>query len=213
MNLEISSPVRQAALTLHAMAPQDAAWLLRQLPAIEAAELQSLLEELRSLGLPSDPALLEALHPSREAPREPALAGKAGAGELSLEAVKRELDGARAELLLPILKTEPVALLAFLLSMKPWPWADSLLAALETHRRLSLRLQLDSLGLSAGVGNAQAAELQLALLRRLFERYQNAQACAPSRSEARGQSGGFERWWRERRRFWSSIVAPIKARG
>lgn len=213
MSLDISSPVRQAALTLHAMAPQDAAWLLRQLPAIEAAELQSLLEELRSLGLPSDPALLGALRPSHEAPREPAPAGKAGAGELSLEAVKRELDGARAELLLPILKAEPVALLAFLLSLKAWPWADSLLAALETHRRLSLRLQLDSPGFSAGAGQAQAAELQLALLRGLLERYRNAQACTPSRSEAHGLAGGVERWWRERRRFWSSIVAPIKARG
>lgn len=192
------------------MPPQDADWLLRQLPAPEAAELQSLLEELRTLGIPSDPGLLDALRQSHEAPREAAFAGRAGTGDLSLEAIKHELDGARVELLLPILKPEPVALLAFLLSLKSWLWADALLAALETHRRLSLRLQLDSLGSRTGADNAQAARLQLALLRRLLERYQNAEACAPSRNEAGAHPGGLERWWRERRRFWSSIVAPMK---
>lgn len=210
---EISSPVRQAALTLHAMAPRDAAWLLQQLPAIEAAELQSLLEELRGLGIPSDPELLDALRQSHEAPREPALVGTAAAGEPCLEDLKHELDGARADLLLPILKAEPVALLAFVLSLKSWSWTDSLLAALDTHRRLSLRRHLDSLGVGPGAANAQAVPLQLALLRRLRERYRDAEARAASQSGARAQTGGFGHWWQERRRFWASIVAPIRARG
>lgn len=213
---ETSSPVRQAALTLHAMAPRDSAWLLQQLPAIEAAELQSLLEELRGLGIPSDPGLLDALRESHEAPQAFALAGTAGmtgTGELSLDDLKRELDDARAELLLPILKAEPVALLACVLSLKSWSWTDSLMAALETHRRLSLRLHLDSLGFSAGAADARAVSLQLALLRRLRERYQTAEACVPSRGETHVQAGGFGRWWQERRRFWASIVAPIKVRG
>ena len=211
MSLETSSPVRQAALTLHAMAPQDSAWLLRQLPPIDAAELQSLLEELRGLGIPSDPGLLDELSKGNEASRESALAGRSGTADLSLDDLKHELDGARAELLLPILKLEPVALLAFLLSLKSWQWTDSLLAGLETHRRLSLRLQLGNLGLNTGAVNAKAPQLQLALLRRLLERYQRAEASLSS-SEAGVHTGGFERWWQERRRFWSSIVAPMKVR-
>jgi hypothetical protein len=212
MSLEISSPVRHAALTLHAMAPHDAAWLLQQLPAMEAAELQSLLEELRGLGIPSDTRLLDALRQDDDTPRPP-FAGKAGTRGLTLEALKRELDGARAELLLPILKPEPLPLLALLLSLNSWAWTDSLLASLETHRRLSLRQQLDSPGLNAEAANVQAAQqLQLALLRRLLMRYQTAEAGVAMRKETDAQPGGFEQWWQERRRFWSSIVAPMKAR-
>lgn len=211
MSPETSSPVRQAALTLHAMAPHDAAWLLGQLPPVEAAELQSLLEELRGLGIPSDPGLLDELSKGNKAPQVSAFAGKAGTADLSLEDLKRELDGARAELLLPILRPEPAALLAFLLSLNSWQWTDSLLAGLETHRRLSLRLQLGNLGLNAETGNAQADQLQLALLTRLLERYRRAEASL-SPSEAGAHTGGFERWWQERRRVWSSIVAPMKVR-
>ena len=211
MRLEPSSNARQAALTLHAMAPHDAGWLLQQLPAIESAELQSLLEELRDLGIPSDPRLLDELRQGDAEPRGPAPADCAHSDELPVEALMHELDTARADLLLPILKSEPVALLAFLLSLKSWSWAESLLAALETHRRLSLRLQIDSLDVSAGAAPPQAAQLQLALLRRLLQRYRNAEASVSSQNTAGAHPSGFARWWQERRRFWSSIVAPMKA--
>lgn len=211
MRLEPSSHARQAALTLHAMAPHDAAWLLQQLPAIEAAELQSLLEELRSLGIPSDSRLLDELCQGDAASKETAPADYAHIDELPVEALMHELDTARADLLLPILKPEPVALLAFLLSLKPWSWAESLLAALETHRRLSLRLQLDSLDASTGAVPPRAAQLQLVLLRRLLQRYRNAEASMSSQDTVGAHPGGFARWWQERRRFWFSIVAPMKA--
>lgn len=211
MSLETSSNARQAALALHAMAPHDAAWLLQQLPVIEAAELQSLLEELRSLGIPSDPRLLDELRRGDIAPRDATPAGYAHIHELTVEALMRELDTAHANLLLPILKPEPVALLAFLLSLKSWSWADSLLAALETHRRLSLRLQADSLNVDAGAAPSQATHLQLALLRRLLQGYRNSEASVSSRNTTSVSPGGFARWWQERRRFWSSIVAPMKA--
>ena len=211
MRPEPSSNARQAALTLYAMAPHDAAWLLQQLPAIEAAELQSLLEELRDLGIPSDPRLLDELHQGDAAPREPAPADYAHIDELSVDTLVHTLDTARVDLLLPVLKPEPVALLAFLLSLKSWSWADSLLAALETHRRLSLRLQFDSLNAGAATVPTHAAQLQLALLRRLLQRYRTAEASATPQTAAGVHSGGFTRWWQERRRFWSSIVAPMKA--
>lgn len=206
MSVETSSQVRQAALTLHAMAPQDAAWLLQQLPPIEAAELQSLLEELRSLGIPSDPGLLDELRKDGEAPRPsaPASAGAAGTDGLPLEALAMELDAADAHRLLPLLKPEPVALLALLLSMRSWAWTDSLLASLETHRRLSLRQQM------GGLAHARASQLQLALLRRLLQRYRAAVISAPPQDAPRAQAAGFASWWRERRRFWSGIVAPMR---
>lgn len=206
-----TSRVRQAALTLHAMAPHDAAWLLQQLPAIEAAELQSLLEELRGLGIPSDPRILDELATGAVEPREPAFVGKAGVDDLPLEVLLRELDAAHPDRLLPILKPEPVALLAFLLTLKNWSWTDSLLASLETHRRLSLRQQADGLAANTGAANARAPQLQRALLRRLLQRYRNADAGAPSQDAAGARSTGFARWWQERRRFWSSIVAPVRA--
>jgi hypothetical protein len=207
MSVETSSRVRHAALTLHAMAAHDAAWLLQQLPAIEAAELQSLLEELRSLGIPSDPGLVDELRKGAEAPGQPAPAnmGAAGTDGLPLEALIDELDAAHADRLLPILKPEPALLLALLLSMKSWAWSDSLLASLETHRRLSLRQQ------TGGFAHAGAGQLQLALLRRLLQRYRDAGACVSPQNPAAARDGGFARWWRERRRFWSGIVAPMRS--
>ena len=211
MRPESSSNARQAALTLHAMAPHDAAWLLQQLPAIEAAELQSLLEELRDLGIPSDPRLLDELRLGDAASQESAPADHAHIDELSVEALMYALDAARIDLLLPLLKPEPVALLAFLLSLKSWSWADSLLSALETHRRLSLRLQVDSLDSRAGAAPDQAAQLRLALLRRLLRRYRTVEASASPQNATSAYRGGFAGWWQERRRFWSSIIAPVRA--
>jgi hypothetical protein len=210
MRLEPSPNARQAALTLHAMAPHDVAWLLQQLPAIEAAELQSLLEELHDLGIPSDPRLLDELRLGDAVPPQSALASYAHIDELSVEALVHALDTARVDLLLPVLKPEPVALLAFLLSLRSWSWADSLLAALETHRRLSLRLQVDSLVAKAGAVPCQAAQLEFALLRRLLQRYRSVEASESPQTAASAHPGGFARWWQERRRFWSSIIAPMR---
>lgn len=211
MRPEPSSNARQAALTLHAMAPHDAAWLLQQLPVAEGAELQPLLEELRSLGIPSDPRLLDDLRQSAAREGDSASIGYVPIQELSLEGLIRELDAAHTEVLLPILKSEPAALMAFLLSLKFWSWSDSLLAALETHRRLSLRLQTDRLGAAADVTHAKPTQLQFTLLRCLLERYRIAAASMPSQNTPAMRPGSFARWWQERRRFWSSIVAPMKA--
>jgi hypothetical protein len=59
--------MRRCALTLHAIGTRDRDWLLAQLPADRGAELERLVEELQSLGIPADPRLArEALkHPRR----------------------------------------------------------------------------------------------------------------------------------------------------
>lgn len=54
----ISTAVRQAALTVHALSDADRTWLLDALPAHEREQLGALVEELRALGIPQDSALV-----------------------------------------------------------------------------------------------------------------------------------------------------------
>ncbi len=54
-----SEGLRHAALALHALAPQDKAWLLQQLPDPQVRALAPLLEELQALGIPKDRALVQ----------------------------------------------------------------------------------------------------------------------------------------------------------
>ncbi len=49
---------RRAALTLHALDAGDRAWILERIPVPQRVELQSLLDELMTLGIPDDPDLL-----------------------------------------------------------------------------------------------------------------------------------------------------------
>ena len=59
MNVEsVVADARLAALTLHALAPDDRRWVLERMAAPEQARLQPLLDELLSLGIPSDPELV-----------------------------------------------------------------------------------------------------------------------------------------------------------
>lgn len=58
-----SEPVdslRRCALTLHSLGDDDREWVLSRLPAQQGVELRSLLNELRELSIPSDPALVRA---------------------------------------------------------------------------------------------------------------------------------------------------------
>lgn len=54
----VAGSARQAALVLHSASDADRDWLMAQLPHEHRAQLQPLLEELKQLGLPRDPALL-----------------------------------------------------------------------------------------------------------------------------------------------------------
>ncbi|OWQ46385.1 hypothetical protein CDL60_12935 [Roseateles noduli] len=56
-----ASGARQAALLMHTLGEADRRWMLGQLDPAARAEAEQLLVELATLGVPSDPALLDAV--------------------------------------------------------------------------------------------------------------------------------------------------------
>ena len=113
---DIGTPVRRAALLLHAMAPADRDWVLTRLPANGRAGLETLLRELGELGIPRDSALLEQV-----------VTVKAHAAEPNLDAPDRAalftaIAAADPARLAIVLRDEPVDLVAMLLAARDWTW-------------------------------------------------------------------------------------------
>ncbi|MEH6461569.1 hypothetical protein [Chitinimonas sp. JJ19] len=125
---------RQAALTLHGMNAADQAWLLSQLDAEERAQMQSLLDELRDLGIPADASL---------APHH---------------------DDAEQATELPVVQclvSEPAWLLGMLLRVRSWPWQAELLAALDRARREEVLRSLQDDGpLAPALSDALLAQFE-----------------------------------------------------
>lgn len=59
MDIQATALLRKAALALHALSPDDQAWMLAQLDPQAQTQLQPLLAELQSLGIPQDPTLID----------------------------------------------------------------------------------------------------------------------------------------------------------
>jgi hypothetical protein len=151
---------RRAALLVHAMAERDRAWLLAQLGPQERAQLEPLLAELRTLGIPADRALLEeAIAGAKPADsREPGTATADAAAPASL----RRADPGE---LAAILRGEPAVLVAKLCRMAEWPWRDAVLRKLGSAARKQVELALGDL--EAPPGEAFQQHLVAALVRRL----------------------------------------------
>lgn len=60
METQTPAALKKAALALHALSPADQAWMLARLGLTEQAQLNALLEELQTLGIPQEPAVIEA---------------------------------------------------------------------------------------------------------------------------------------------------------
>lgn len=124
---ERGTPVRRAALLLHAMAPADRDWVLGQLPASGRETLRALLRELVELGIPRDATLLGQVVSAPATVREPTLnvevLADARAGASPAEAIA----AADPAHLATVLRSEPVALVALLLSLRDWAWRDAFL--------------------------------------------------------------------------------------
>ncbi len=110
---------RRAALALHAVADEDRDLILAQLPAADQQRLRDYLAELAELGIEGDCGGLDL----------PA-AAPAGAALLA---------GASAPAMFAVLEHEPAALVAQLLALRDWPWAQPLLALYPASRRDAIR--------------------------------------------------------------------------
>lgn len=113
---------RRAALLLHTVSPEDRRWLLEQLPPVERAELESLVAELRAIGIPPAPELLEDLSAVTPMPAS-------GRGATT------GLDAADPDAVLAVIAGEPVEFVARLLAMSSWRWGSEVLARIPAPRR------------------------------------------------------------------------------
>jgi hypothetical protein len=124
VNLEtsIGYALRRAALHLHAMAPADQAWLLENLAPAKRSRLDALLQDLRSLGIPTDTALVQT---EAQVPLEPAPSTPSTVERL------QSLSGEEVAWLAGRLQNEPPRLAALLLAHQAWPWRQGLMERLE----------------------------------------------------------------------------------
>jgi len=124
-----SGGARHAALLLHAMAPQDRAWVLSALSVAEREEMRRLLAELEALGIARDASLVA---------EATARADVGGPVVPSDEAMLMALDDSGIQRAVDCLRVEPVGLIAQWLRVAPWPWRDALMRALEPVQRRRL---------------------------------------------------------------------------
>lgn len=157
---EIAASLRRAALVVHAMPERDRAWLLAQLAPQERAQLEPLLAELRSLGIPGDRALLEEAIGVARPPGE--RDGDAVSPHAQALAALRKADPER---LAAVLRGEPALLVAKLLRIADWPWRGAVLQRLGSAARKQVELTLRDV--EAAPGAAFQQHVVAALVRRL----------------------------------------------
>lgn len=114
---------RQAAVALYALAPADQERILTELPAQDQRILQDYLAELAALGFDKAANMNDAAEPAPAAPLEP----------------RTRLHGAAAADVLAVIGHEPAALIAQVLALDNWPWADAFLAVLAPHKGMLVR--------------------------------------------------------------------------
>lgn len=116
------SDLRKAALTLHALADGDRAWLLERLPAAHRQSLEYLLQELSNLGIPPDSRLLEhAIAAARDSGPVPS--------------ARATLDVLTPDRMQMLLRGEPAGLVARVLALQPWTWSEAFLRGLDASER------------------------------------------------------------------------------
>lgn len=168
---DLGTPVRRAALLLHAMAPADRDWMLRQLPGDENARLQELLRELAELGIPHDRTLLKqvlaAPGPAPAPVREPTLGAQTLAYEQPALTPRETLDAANPARLALVLREEPVELVAMLLALQEWSWREAFLRHLGPLRSGQVQERLAAGHTADRAGTASERMLLAAVLRRL----------------------------------------------
>jgi hypothetical protein len=117
------SNYRHAALALHGLPEADRAWVLAQLPHDQRNGVTRYLAELQSLGFtPADSAAVAmqgAAAPPEPEPSRPFLRVRA----------------ATPDRMFALLHGEPASLIAQVLAIRDWPWADEFLQRFSPMRR------------------------------------------------------------------------------
>jgi hypothetical protein len=153
---------RKAALFLHTLPRNDRDWMLDHLAPQDRSELEALLAELATLGIPPDRGLLdEIIAPMGEVRPFPAPAPSASTAErrdapAAARPALEELSGADPKALAALLRDEPAGLVVALLDVREWPWAGALLEALGTARRRDVEAELARSRARAGPNGADS---------------------------------------------------------
>ncbi|WP_116138494.1 hypothetical protein [Trinickia diaoshuihuensis] len=155
--------VRKAALLLHTLSDADRNWMFEQLPAQQRRRLLDLVDELRELGIPGSPALLDAMKDDSAAERPPAPLPDTDSWEGWCAVIER----AGPSAVWPMLRTEPEPLIARVLALRDWSWAPAIAQWLDPLQRTTVRALLERGG---GSDYREAQKMNEYLLSRLSER-------------------------------------------
>lgn len=118
---------RQSALVLHGLSEADQRWILARVEDDDQRVLGAHLTELKSLGIPADPALTEA------AASASATMGPTNSSRRPIAA--DPLMTASAAQVGIALADEPIWLVRQVLALEDWPWRQEFLASLAPGRR------------------------------------------------------------------------------
>lgn len=122
--MDIDSP-RRLALQLHALHQADRDWILSRIGGDVRAELESMLDELDSLGFHIDQGIVDSLAEASRSDEAAPASREEGDDDVAL------VDRAPSDWLIAHLKGEPPSLLACLAALHPWRWLESVSASLN----------------------------------------------------------------------------------
>lgn len=132
----MSAGHRQAAVALYGLAASDQESILKELPEADQQILKEYLAELAALGFDKTAGLDDAVAMPSAPAALPAPAAVAAPAE--------RLRAAPAAVVMAILAHEPASLIAQVLALQTWPWAQELLDMLPPQRRKLVREALDA---------------------------------------------------------------------
>jgi hypothetical protein len=174
---------RRAALLLHTVSADDRSWLLAQLPLAERQVLESLIRELRKLGIPPAPELLAEL--GAAAPVDPAPAAMVTAFR---DGCSGALDKVDPALLARTLDGEPVGLIVRLIELGPWSWTGKMLSHLDVRQRQQVNDRLAAMPREASaVGSRSPLDVQM--LQSIADRVASMDRERPLTAERGGTAG------------------------
>lgn len=133
-------PLRQAALTLHALSPDDRGRVWARLDADKRSLLEPLLTELTQLGVPAGQAWVDVdAHAAKNESETPP----------DLDKLVRAARRLRPQAVLQALSTQSLDTAACVLAWTRWPWREAVLSNWSPENRHSLSQRVQERGQAA----------------------------------------------------------------